>query len=141
HKTIILEAISILSGLLSGFKFPGLLPEELRQGHLPKPIVFAQGLAEPFPLSPEVLPLQILKIGSLIITGVPSEITTMAGRRLKETILKTFLNSGIDHLATTSYANAYAGYITTKEEYDVQHYEGASTHFGPYTLMAYQQEF
>ncbi len=65
----------------------------------------------------------------------------MAGRRLRETILNILKSSGIDSVALATYANAYAGYVTTKEEYDIQHYEGASTHFGPYTLMAFQQEF
>ena len=38
-------------------------------------------------------------------------------------------------------ANTYADYITTPEEYSVQRYEGASTIYGPYTLVAYIQEF
>jgi neutral ceramidase len=37
-------------------------------------------------------------------------------------------------------ANAYAGYVATREEYARQAYEGASTHFGPWTLAALQQE-
>jgi neutral ceramidase len=65
----------------------------------------------------------------------------MAGRRLRETILNILKSSGIHSVALATYTNAYAGYVTTKEEYDIQHYEGASTHFGPYTLMALQQEF
>ncbi len=137
----ILKAISLLSGLMSGFKFPGLLDDDYKKGHAPKPIVFAQGLTQPFPLSPEVLPVQILKLGSLAILGVPAELTTMAGRRLKESVLKILDQKGVKYVSLACYANAYAGYITTKEEYDVQHYEGASTHFGPYTLQAYQQEF
>lgn len=137
----LLEAISLLSGLLSGFQFPGLLDDEMKKGHGNKPIVFAQGLSRPFPLSPEVLPLQILRIGNLILTAIPGEITTMAGRRLRETVLKILDNPELKYLALATYANAYAGYITTKEEYDMQHYEGASTHFGPYTLQAYEQEF
>jgi neutral ceramidase len=39
------------------------------------------------------------------------------------------------------YANAYSGYVTTPEEYDLQHYEGASTLYGPHTLAAYRQTF
>jgi len=38
-------------------------------------------------------------------------------------------------------SNTYSDYITTFEEYSVQRYEGASTIFGPYTLLAYIQEF
>ena len=140
-RNIILEAINLLSGLLTGFKVPGILEDEMKDGHKPKPIVLAQGLAEPYPLSPEVLPLQIIRIGNLVLLGIPVEFTTMAGRRLRETTLNLLSGTGINYLALATYANAYAGYVTTKEEYDVQHYEGASTHFGPYTLMAFQQEF
>jgi neutral ceramidase len=141
QKNIILEAINLLSGLLTGFKVPGILEDEMKQGHKPKPIVLAQGLAEPYPLSPEVLPLQILRIGNLVLLGIPFELTTMAGRRLRESILAILKSAGIDNLVLATYANAYSGYVTTKEEYDIQHYEGASTHFGPYTLMALKQEF
>ena len=140
-RNIILKVITILSAFITGFKVPGVLDDEMKKGHEVKPIVLAQGLAEPYPLSPEVLPLQIIRIGNLILLGIPAEFTTMAGRRLREMILKVFSNSGVNYLALATYANAYAGYVTTKEEYDTQQYEGASTHFGPYTLMAYQQEF
>lgn len=141
QKNIILEAINLLSGLLTGFKVPGILEDEMKKGHHPKPIILAQGLAEPYPLSPEVLPLQILRIGNLVLLGTSFELTTMAGRRLRESILEILKSSGISNLVLATYANAYSGYVTTKEEYDIQHYEGASTHFGPYTLMALQQEF
>jgi neutral ceramidase len=141
QRNIVLEAINLLSGLLTGFKVPGILEDEMKEGHKPKPIVLAQGLAEPYPLSPQILPLQIIRIGNLILLGIPVELTTMSGRRLREAILNILKSSGISYLALATYANAYAGYVTTKEEYDVQHYEGASTHFGPYTLMAFQQEF
>jgi neutral ceramidase len=140
-RKLILKAITLLSGLLSGFEFPGLLDDELKRGHGKKPIILAIGLSKPFPLSPEVLPIQIIRIGNLVLTAIPSEITTMGGRRLKKTVLNILNDSGVDSLALATYANAYAGYITTKEEYDMQYYEGASTYFGPYTLNAYEQEF
>ncbi|NWG27416.1 MAG: neutral/alkaline ceramidase [Ignavibacteriaceae bacterium] len=140
QKNIILEAINLLSGLLTGFKVPGILEDEMKQGHHPKPIVLAQGLAEPYPLSPQILPLQIIRIGNLVLLGVPFELTTMAGRRLRNSILDILSTEGIENIALATYSNGYAGYVTTKEEYDVQHYEGASTHFGPYTLEALQQE-
>ncbi|MGL5942611.1 MAG: neutral/alkaline non-lysosomal ceramidase N-terminal domain-containing protein [Waterburya sp.] len=114
--------------------------QEFIKGHFPKPIVLATGLMNP-PITPNILPLQIIKIGNLIVTAIPGEITTMAGRRLKETILTELEDLAINHLALATYSNDYALYISTKEEYEKQHYEGASTLFGPYTLMAYQQEF
>jgi len=38
-------------------------------------------------------------------------------------------------------ANTYSHYVTTREEYGVQRYEGASTIYGPFTLEAYQDIF
>jgi len=111
-----------------------------KAGHSPKPIVLAPGLFTP-PIVPNILPIQILKIGNLVITGVPGELTTMAGRRLRNTVLGELEGSGVDHLALATYANDYSQYITTEEEYEMQHYEGASTLFGPHTLAAYQQIF
>ena len=35
----------------------------------------------------------------------------------------------------------YNHYVTTSEEYLAQRYEGASTLYGPYTLLAYQQQY
>ena len=44
---------------------------------------------------------------------------------------------GVTDVVALGYANAYAGYVTTPEEYAEQDYEGASTHFGKWTLPAY----
>lgn len=49
--------------------------------------------------------------------------------------------SPVSQVVISGYANAYSQYITTPEEYATQHYEGASTLFGPHTLEAYIQEF
>jgi len=107
------------------------------RGHSPKPILFALGAREG--LAPKVIPIQILKIGQLVIAGFPGEITTMAGRRLRDTILNELKDTDVKYLAMAAYD--YSQYVTTKEEYDMQHYEGASNLFGPFTLHAYQQEF
>lgn len=108
--------------------------------HAPKPILLAQGNFQPHPWSPEVLPVSIIKIGQLGLLAVPAEFTVTAGRRLKSTVASTS-GTGLNHLVVAGYSNAYSGYVTTKEEYDAQHYEGGSTHFGPWTLAAYQQSF
>jgi neutral ceramidase len=63
----------------------------------------------------------------------------MAGRRLRTTVLDATSVTGISHVALGTYANEYAQYITTPEEYSSQRYEGASTLFGPHTLEAHQQ--
>jgi neutral ceramidase len=109
-----------------------------RVGHLPKPVVFMPGIEEP-PDVPQVLPVQLLRVGTLAVIGIPGELTTMAGRRLRATVLDAMAAIGVTHVALGTYANEYAQYITTFEEYSSQQYEGASTLFGPHTLKAYQQ--
>jgi neutral ceramidase len=105
-----------------------------------KPIVLEMGTKKPYPWTPEVLPLQVVRLGNLALVALPHEVTTMAGRRLAATVERE-LPAGIDRVLIAGLSNAYAGYVTTREEYRVQHYEGASTHFGPWTLAALQQEF
>jgi neutral ceramidase len=128
------------AGLAVTFGSPAATPPGFAEGQAPKPLILAPGLLDP-PITPNVLPLQILKIGNLAVVAIPGEITTMAGRRLRETVLDELKDAGVDRVALATYANDYSQYICTKEEYDTQHYEGASTLFGPYTLVAYQQEF
>ncbi|WP_281555967.1 neutral/alkaline ceramidase [Thalassomonas sp. RHCl1] len=115
-------------------------PDSLRECHAEKEILLATGLVEPVPWTPDVLPLQLLKIGRLAVVALPSEITTMAGRRLMATV-KAELAGEVDHVVLSGLANTYAGYVSTREEYAAQHYEGGHTIFGPHTLAGYQQEF
>ncbi|MDQ6938443.1 MAG: neutral/alkaline non-lysosomal ceramidase N-terminal domain-containing protein, partial [Actinomycetota bacterium] len=109
-----------------------------REGHLPKPVVLMPGLDQP-PAVPQVLPVQLLRMGTVAVLGIPGELTTMAGRRLRAAVLDAMTATGVTHLALGTYANEYAQYITTPEEYGSQQYEGASTLFGPHTLDAYRQ--
>jgi neutral ceramidase len=90
--------------------------------------------------TPEVLPVQILRVGNLALVAVPFELTTMAGRRLRKTVQDRLASVGVDTVLVAGLSNAYAGYVATREEYALQDYEGASTHFGPWTLAALQQE-
>jgi neutral ceramidase len=105
-----------------------------------KPVVLATGAQTPYPWTPEVLPVQVATIGNLAVVAVPFEMTTMAGRRLRKTVLDQLSPLGVDRVVIAGLANAYAGYLTTREEYAMQDYEGASTHFGPWQLAALQQE-
>ncbi|MFP2907973.1 neutral/alkaline non-lysosomal ceramidase C-terminal domain-containing protein [Pyxidicoccus sp. 3LFB2] len=91
-------------------------------------------------MSPNVLPLQLVRLGNLALVAVPFEMTTMAGRRLRETVRARLAPVGVDHVVIAGLSNAYSGYLTTRQEYAKQDYEGASTHFGPWQLAAVQQE-
>lgn len=91
-------------------------------------------------LVPEVLPIQLIKIGSLVMVCCPGEITTIAGKRLKQAVKKAYVDSDIQ-VWLCSYCNDYMGYITTQEEYQNQRYEGGHTLYGQWTLAAFQTCF
>lgn len=122
-------------GRISGTNYPKLWPK-----HDAKPVLFATSKGKPHPWTPNILPLQILKIGQLNIIAVPAEFTTMAGRRLINTV-QTAMDDPEGIYVIAGLSNTYSSYVSTKEEYDLQHYEGASTLYGPWTLAGYQQEF
>ncbi len=110
------------------------------QCHAEKPVFLFTGSNGNNPDTPKILPTSLVKIGQLGILAAPAEFTAMAGRRSKAAV-NSVAGNGLDHLVFAGYADAYAGYVTTEEEYRTQQYEGASTHFGPWTLAAYRQEF
>jgi len=120
-------------------------PMDVRACHAPKPILlYTGGISLPSRWSANILPLQLVRLGELYIIAVPSEFTTMAGRRLKDTVTSILLANGASSKLTVviaGLANGYSQYVTTTEEYAIQRYEGASTLYGPYTLNAYQQQF
>ncbi|GMF29087.1 unnamed protein product [Phytophthora fragariaefolia] len=117
---------------------------ELQSLQKEKPIIFPTAR---YGMSPKVLPLQLFCIAdSLHIAAVPFEVTTMAGRRLRASLassLNELLSSvkEVHEPVIAGLSNAYCGYMTTREEYAVQRYEGASTHFGPNQLVATCQQF
>lgn len=115
-------------------------PPALADCQAPKPVLIPTGLQKPYPWTPEVLPLSILRIGDFALVAAPGEFTVMSGRRIRETVAGA-LGLALERVAFAGYSNAYAGYVTTPEEYDAQHYEGGSTHFGRWTLPAYRQQF
>ncbi|KAL8909093.1 MAG: hypothetical protein Q9207_000427 [Kuettlingeria erythrocarpa] len=126
-------------------------PSEAQKAcHDPKPILLDVGEIErPYLWTPNIVDIQLLRIGQLLIIVSPGEATTMAGRRWKEAIASsasTLLSSSSPsstHNDQTSIvvlggpANSYTHYIATEEEYRIQRYEGASTLYGPHTLNAY----
>jgi neutral ceramidase len=86
----------------------------------------------------EILPVQLNRIGQVLICSIPAETTSMAGNRIEKQLLEEFKGEGIDQIILSPYSNGYCGYITTPEEYEVQLYEGGHTLFGKWTLPAFQ---
>lgn len=105
-------------------------------GQFPKPILLAPGIMQPDPWTPEVLPLQLVRIGPFAALGVPAEVTTVAGLRLQRAMQRDLSAAGVEMTVVGTYTNGYASYVATPEEYDTQHYEGASTLFGRGTCPA-----
>ena len=65
----------------------------------------------------------------------------MAGQRLRATVAARLAPLGVEEVIISGLSNGYSHYLTTAEEYALQHYEGASTLYGPHTLLAWQQIF
>ena len=108
----------------------------------PKPILLDVGeMSEPYAWSPNIIDVQLIRVGQFIAIVSPSEVTTMSGRRWKSAIASAALSEGIVSkepiVVVGSPANTYAHYVTTPEEYDIQRYEGASTLYGKWELPAY----
>ncbi|KAH0586876.1 hypothetical protein H2248_005715 [Termitomyces sp. 'cryptogamus'] len=77
--------------------------------------------------------------------GFPGELTTMAGRRIREALRAKLISSGAlgpdAYVVIAGPADTYGHYVPTREEYGVQRYEGASTIFGQFTLEAYIDKY
>lgn len=115
--------------------------------HEEKPILFPVG--EPSPvanppgsqtLEPKTLKIQIIVIGNVAIIALPWEVTTMSGRRVRNAVLDELETAGVDYAIISGLSNGYIHYMTTREEYSSQQYEGASTVYGPWTQEAAEQE-
>jgi len=129
-------------GIKYGENFPPITIDPIDQEcHKEKAILLPVGRLVPFPWSPTILPAQVLRLGGLAIVPVPFEITTISGDRIRATVLAHLGGTGIDRAVIAGLSNGYSSYVTTREEYSAQHYEGAFTQFGPWTLAAWQQNF
>ncbi|KAK0720564.1 Neutral/alkaline nonlysosomal ceramidase [Lasiosphaeris hirsuta] len=116
---------------------------EQRECHSPKPVLLDVGeMYTPYQWTPNVVDIQVFRVGQLFMIISPGEATTMAGRRWKEAVHSTSSalfqpSSPAPIVVLGGPANSYTHYITTEEEYGIQRYEGASTLYGPHTLAAY----
>ncbi|WP_280484991.1 neutral/alkaline non-lysosomal ceramidase N-terminal domain-containing protein, partial [Nocardia cyriacigeorgica] len=115
-------------------------PAWLADAQAPKAIAAPLGLLPPVPWVPNVVPIQLVRIGELYLAAAGGEFTIVSGLRVRRAVADA-LGVDVEQVLMQGYANAYHEYVTTPEEYDAQHYEGASTLYGRYTLCAYQQEF
>ena len=116
---------------------------EQRACHHSKPILLDVGeIHNPYLWTPNIVDVQLLRVGQLIMIVSPGEATTMAGRRWRKSIqtsasASSLTGSSAPIVVLGGPANSYTHYIATEEEYGVQRYEGASTLYGPHTLNAH----
>ena len=111
--------------------------DAVRRCQLPKAVLFETGSSNP-PLQSQIRSVTVARIGQLAILALPAEVTTMAGRRLRQTV-KAQLGDWATDIVLAGYSNGYAGYVTTPQEYDLQQYEAGHTLHGRWTLPAYRQ--
>ena len=77
--------------------------------------------------------LLMLRIGPHLIAGVPAEVTTMAGRQMRDSMVAA--NRVPGDAVIVSLTNGFLEYVTTADEYTAQFYEGGSTLYGPGSAM------
>lgn len=105
----------------------------------PKAILFPLGLLPPRSWIEQRLPIQIMRIGDLVLAALPTESTIVAGLRVRR-IVSDALDVPLENVLLQGYSNGYSQYVVTPEEYVSQQYEGGETLFGRWTLCAYMQE-
>jgi neutral ceramidase len=85
---------------------------------------------------PEHVSFGLVRIDDTWLSLVPAELTVHAGwavdRRVEQVIKAKIKTS--THFVVAGLANAYIQYVTTRPEYNLQFYEGASTLYGPLSL-------
>ena len=108
----------------------------LRDAQAPKAMLLPVGR---FGAAAERVPIQLVRIGPLVLVALAQEVTVVAGLRLRRAVADV-LDVPLETVLVQGYANDYAGYVTTPEEYDAQRYEGGHTMFGRWQLAAYLQE-
>ncbi len=133
------EPNPLIDGIIRAAIHPPEPSAEFRAGHRPKVILFAPGLYRP-PMQEQVLPLGLVRLGSVVLVVGPCEYTTMAGRRIRKGVAQV-LDIEPSRVVIAGYSNDFAGYVTTFEEYQSQQYEGGHTLFGPWTEAGHRQEF
>jgi neutral ceramidase len=81
--------------------------------------------------SPTVVPITTVRLGDRLLVTVPGEMTAEMGRRTRAAAATASAGTGVRQVVIAGYANEYASYFTTPEEYAEQHYEGGVTVYGP----------
>jgi neutral ceramidase len=79
---------------------------------------------------PAQAPLGVHQVGGVLLVTLPGEFTTAMGRRVANEVAVA-ADWPSSRVLLVGLANEYLSYFATPEEYSLQHYEGASTLWGP----------
>lgn len=79
---------------------------------------------------PAEAPLGVHQVGELLLVTLPGEFTAAMGRRVANEVAAA-ADWPSARVLLVGLANEYLSYFATPEEYSLQHYEGASTLWGP----------
>ncbi|MBV1857203.1 MAG: neutral/alkaline non-lysosomal ceramidase N-terminal domain-containing protein [Nannocystaceae bacterium] len=77
---------------------------------------------------PSVIPVGLVQLGPLSLLTLPGEVTTILGQRIEQRVNAARTTPG--PTVSIGLAGEYLSYFTTPEEFDLQHYEGASMMYG-----------
>lgn len=99
--------------------------DDQRECHGAKPILLDVGeVFRPYHWTPNVVDVQVFRVGQLVIIVSPGEASTMVGRRWKDAVSKEYLALFGEEgpalppvVVLGGPANSYTHYITTEEEY------------------------
>jgi hypothetical protein len=73
-----------------------------------------------------------MRIGSILIAGMPAEVTRMAARQMRDSMVQAMgFPWRVENALVVSVTNGFLEYVTTSDEYGAQYYEGGSTLYGP----------
>lgn len=89
--------------------------------------------------APTQAPIGIYRLGNWALVALPGEITTMLGDRIRRHVASK-LAPVPDRVLLIGLAGGHVSYVTTPEEYEAQHYEGAQNIYGAATgpLLAHE---
>jgi hypothetical protein len=105
------------------------LPEDASHPVHGRKIIVSRGLVHE--VAPEI---QVVRVGDRLLLGAPGEPSVEMGRRFEQAV-RPELPAGVTEPVVVGLANDYMGYLTTPEEYQMQHYEGGHTVFGLWTSV------
>lgn len=114
-----------------GFDEGRTVRRQRRKGHGAKRPALPLGLiamVHPARHFPSSVPVGVVSLGPLTFVALPGEFTTILGQRIERRVRDA--RGGLGPTIAIGLAGEYLSYFVTPEEYDLQHYEGASMMYG-----------